>query len=79
MVLPKDLTLEEAIRINEEGQRYDGIEGIDADGTVHYVGEKMAIMKEMIGYECETMKLEETEERYRELDRKFKAFAAQFE
>ena len=38
----------------------------------------MAIMKEMIGYECETMKLEETEERYRELDRKFKAFAAQF-
>jgi hypothetical protein len=78
VVLPKGLTLEEAIRINEEGQRYDGIEGIDADGTVHYVGEKMAIMKEMIGYECETMKLEETEERYRELDRKFKAFAAQF-
>ena len=78
VVLPKDLTLEEAIRINEEGQRYDGIDGIEADGTVHYVGEKMAIMKEMIGYECETMKLEETEERYRELDRKFKAFAAQF-
>ena len=78
VVLPKDLTLEDAIRINEEGQRYDGIEGIDADGTVHYVDEKMAIMKEMIGYECETMKLEETEERYRELDRKFKAFAAQF-
>jgi hypothetical protein len=78
VVLPKDLTLEEAIRINEEGQRFDGIEGIDADGTVHYVDEKMAIMKEMIGYECETMKLEETEERYRELDRKFKAFAAQF-
>jgi hypothetical protein len=78
VVLPKGLTMEEAIRINEEGQRYDGIEGIDEDGTVHYVGEKMAIMKEMIGYECETMKLEETEERYRELDRKFKAFAAQF-
>ena len=78
VVLPDDLTLEEAIRINEEGQRFDGIDRIDEDGTVHFVDEHMAIVKDMIGYECKSMRLEDTEEQYKELDRKFKAFAAQY-
>jgi hypothetical protein len=38
----------------------------------------MAIMKDMLGYECKLMKLEDTEEQYKELDRKFKAFAAKY-
>lgn len=78
VILPKGLSLKEAIRINEEGQRYDGIEKIDQNGTVTYAEKSVAIMKEMIGYECKVMKLEETEEQSRELDRKFKAFAAKF-
>jgi len=36
VTLPPDLNLEEAVRINEEGQRFDGIERIDEDGTVHF-------------------------------------------
>ena len=78
VVLPKGLTLEEAIWTNEEGQRFDGIDGIDEDGTVHYSENHMAIMKEMMGYECKTMKVEETEAQYKELASKFKAFAAQY-
>jgi len=78
VVLPADLTLEEAVRINEEGQRFDGIDRIDDDGTVHFVAKHMAIMKNMLGYECKLMKLEDTEEQYKELDRKFKAFAAKY-
>jgi hypothetical protein len=76
--LPNDITLEEAVRINEEGQRCDGIDRIDPDGTVHYAGWSMDIVKEMFGYDCRVMKLEEAEERSNELGRKFKAFAGTF-
>ena len=75
VVLPSDLTLEEAIRINEEGQRFDGIEKIDEDGTVHFTANSVAIVREMIGYDCKVMKLNETEERSKELGSKFKEFA----
>jgi len=78
VILPKGLTLDEAIRINEEGQRYDGIDRIDQDGTVHYAEKSVAIMKEMVGYDCNMMKLEETEEQSRELGRKFKEFAEKY-
>ncbi len=78
VVLPKGLTIEEAVRINEEGQRYDGIDRIDQDGTAHYAEKSAAIMKEMVGYDCKMMKLEETEEQSKELGRKFKEFAEKY-
>jgi hypothetical protein len=74
VVLPPELTLEQAIRINEEGQRYDGIDKIDQDGTVHFTENASAIIKEMMGYECTVMKLEESEERARELGARFEEF-----
>jgi hypothetical protein len=79
VILPKGLTLEEAIRINEDGQRYDGIDRIDEDGTVHYTESSVAIMKEMLGYDCKVMKLEETEAHSEELGHKFKEFAAKYQ
>jgi hypothetical protein len=79
VILPQDLTLEEAVRINEDGQRYDGIDRIDEDGTVHYTESSVAIMKEMLGYDCKVMKLEETEARSEELGRKFKLFAGKYQ
>jgi len=78
VVLPKGLTMEEAIRINEEGQRYDGIDKIDGDGTATYTEKSVKIMKKTIGYDCKVMKLEDTEERSEELGRKFKEFAAKY-
>jgi hypothetical protein len=78
VILPKGLTLEAAIHINEEGQRYDGIDRIDQDGTVHYTENSVAIMKEMVGYDCKVMKLEDTEQQSRELDHKFKEFAEKY-
>jgi len=33
--LPNDITLEEAIKINEQGQAVDGIERIDEKGTAY--------------------------------------------
>ncbi len=78
VILPKGLTMEEAILINEEGQRYDGIDRIDEDGTVHYAEKTMAVMKKLVGYDCSVMKLDESEACSKEIDRKFKEFAARF-
>ncbi len=79
VILPKGLTLEEAIRINEDGQRYDGIDRIDENGTVHYTESSVAIMKEMLGYDCKVTKLEETVAQSEELGRKFKEFAGKYQ
>jgi hypothetical protein len=71
VVLPQGLTLEEALRINQEGQRLDGIEKIESDGTVYFAERNMAILKETLGYECRQMPLAEVEQRAEELRAKF--------
>ncbi|GAH52428.1 unnamed protein product, partial [marine sediment metagenome] len=48
VVLPEGLSLEEAIRINVESMRYEGIEEIKDDGTVVATDEARAIAKEML-------------------------------
>ena len=78
VILPEGLSLEEAVRINEEGQRYDGIYKIDDDGTVTYAEKSVAIMKDMLGWDCPQMKLEECEEHSRELGRVFRKFAEKY-
>jgi hypothetical protein len=78
IILPKGLTLEQAVGINEEGQRYDGIDQIDQNGTVHYTEKSVAIMKKMLGYDCKVMKLDETDAQSKELDRRFKEFAEKY-
>ena len=75
VILPQGLTLEEAIRINQEGQRLDGIERIDSDGTVYFATHTMAILKETLGYECLRMPLSEVNEWAEELRSKYLAFA----
>ncbi len=67
VVLPEGLTLEEAIRINEEAQRYDGVERIEDDGTVVFTDQATSIMKEMLGFDCKQFTPAESEGRAREL------------
>jgi hypothetical protein len=76
--LPNDITLEEAIRINEEGQAIDGIERIDEKGTAYIAEWSNDIMKRMLGFDCRVMPLDDIHEIADELGAKFKAFAAQF-
>ncbi len=66
VVLPEELTLEEAIRINEEAQRYDGVERIEEDGTVVFTDYSVRIMKEMLGFDHPQFKPDESEVRARE-------------
>jgi hypothetical protein len=71
VVLP-GISLEEAIRINEGGAKIDGIEKVREDGTVVFVDENVEYMKEVVGYNCKELKLEESEERAKELNRGLK-------
>jgi hypothetical protein len=78
VILPAGITLAEAIRINEAAQRYDGVERIEADGTVVFADYARDIMKEMLGFDCPQFAPAESEERahelitrYRELEKKY--------
>lgn len=67
VVLP-DITLEEAIEINKQGAKLDGIEEIKNDGTVVYCMGNVENMRKVLGYECIMLKPGESHERAQELD-----------
>jgi hypothetical protein len=67
IVLP-GISREEAIRINVEGGKIDGIQEIKDDGTVVYCEETVNNMREVLGYECSELKPDESLERAWELD-----------
>ncbi|WNZ13665.1 hypothetical protein [Streptomyces sp. 11x1] len=76
--LPDGLTQEEAVRLNEDCQRADGIDRIDDDATVHFTEPEMSVMKRLLGYDCPSMKLGDCADWADELGRKYAAFAAGF-
>ena len=78
VIEPTNVSLQEAIVLNEKCQQFDGIKHIAADGTVHFTENEMAIMTRMIGYHCGSMKLDESEQWATELGRKFNEFAQQY-
>jgi hypothetical protein len=78
ILLPEQIRLEEAIRVNEEAQHRDGIAEIRDDGTVLFEDYSVAIMKEMLGYECRELRIEESESRANELLSKYEDFAAKY-
>lgn len=77
--LPEGLSLEDAVEINRQCQRYDGIDEVESDGTVRFTKESAGIMRELLGYDCEAMALAECEERAQELAAKFAEYRARVE
>jgi len=75
--LPEDLTLEQAISINEGTLKFDGIENIKRDGTVIYTDETYSIIKEL-GYDCKELPCDfaELESRSEEIKALYRKFAA---
>jgi hypothetical protein len=65
--LPQELTLDQAIKINEDMEKFDGIEKIEDDGTVVYTDKTYSIMKEL-GYDCKKLPFDEIESRSEELE-----------
>lgn len=62
VVLPEGITLEEAIKINEDSAKLDGIERIDDNGTVVFADYAHEILKDMIGFDRKSFKPEESHE-----------------
>jgi len=76
VIVPQGLTLKEAILINEEAQKYDGIERIDDDGSVVLTEKAHRIMREMLQYERKRFSISESEAASKELATLYSSFAA---
>ena len=75
VVLPAGVTAEQALAINEAGQRGDGVERIKDDGTVVYTDEAVQIVKEVLGYDLAPLRFDECDDRASELIARFKALS----
>ncbi len=76
--LPEGLTLDEAMRINNEGQFFDGVESIEKDGTVVLTDKSAGIMKKLLDFDCKVYAIKDCEAKAKELDEKFKKWAGKF-
>lgn len=74
VVLPEELSKSEAVKINENAQRFDGIERIKEDGTVVFTKKSNEIMVRLLGYDCQEIHIQECQDRSRELSALFEAF-----
>ncbi len=70
-----DLSLEEAISINERSHRFDGIERIEADGTAVLVGERAELLRAELGYDCKRLVPNDAAARATELIARFRHYA----
>jgi len=75
VIFPQGLTLEEAIRLSEEAQVYDGIQKIQKDGTVVLTDKSANIFRKLLGYDGRMIKASDMEAKSQELGRKFKEWA----
>lgn len=66
-----------ARELNERGQVWDGIERIDADGTLWLTERAVHGMKEMLRFDCEAVRVCEAAEISRELRARFEEFRIQ--
>lgn len=76
--LPADLTLKEAIKINDQAQVYEGVESIEKDGTAVLTDKSAAIFKKLLDFDCKVYTVKDSEGKAKELDEKFKKWAAKF-
>ena len=74
VVLPQGLDMTQAMKIVEGAQKFDGIETIKENGTIVLTEKAYAVMKEMMGYDCQQFSLEESEGRAKELLSLFKGY-----
>jgi len=70
------LSLEDAVALNEASHRFDGIERIEADGTVVLSGVTSGVLREVLGYDGARLAPAEAGARGRELVARFREYAA---
>jgi len=75
VVLPEEITLEEAIRINLDGLKYEGIEEIKEDGTLVSTEEGYEINKEILGVDLRELRFADIDDVSKELISIYKKLA----
>jgi NAD(P)-dependent dehydrogenase (short-subunit alcohol dehydrogenase family) len=70
------LSLAEAIDINERSHRFDGVERIEADGTVVFCPGDVQVLRDTLGCNFERLKPAESEDRAGELIARFREYAS---
>jgi len=73
--LPSDVTLEEAVQANLEGQLRDGIAAITAEGDAVLSDHARAIMRDVLGWEYERYRVADAPEMAVEISRRYREFA----
>lgn len=80
VVLPEELTLEEAVNINSKGLKWDGYDEIKDDGTMVFTEEACNVYKKLLGINIiREFRLEDTDERAKELLLAYKVLAEKYE
>lgn len=75
--LPETVQRSDAERVNEAGQRLEGIESIGADGVVRFAPAHMDIMHRVLGYRHECMHVNEVDDHADELQARYASLRAQ--
>ncbi len=75
LALPDDLSLDDAIAINQRSHRFDGIVGIERDGSVIFDPDATDTLRETLGYDCTRLHPSDAEARAEELVARFKEYA----
>jgi hypothetical protein len=75
IVLPKNISLEQARDINCQAQQYDGIQEIKDNGDIHLTDEASATLKEVLDVDCKAVTIEDSFDQAIELRNKFQEFA----
>jgi hypothetical protein len=76
--LPDDITIEEAMRINKEGQTLDGVESIEDNGSVVVTDKVTSILKRLLDFDCKVYSIQDCETKAEELREKFGKWRSQF-
>jgi len=72
------LTQREAVAINNQSHRFDGIEQIQDDGIAVFEPQSVQILRDTLGYDCPKLHPDDAEFRATELIARFRTYAAKY-
>jgi hypothetical protein len=79
LALPDGITEEEAIKLNLEGQKRDGIEEIKGDGTIVFPEPVYQAAKKVYDFDCKSFNIKDVDEVATEQMAKFKELLSKYQ
>ena len=79
VVLPDGITMDEALKINLEGQKRDGIEEIKDDGTIVFTKPVYEAAKKVYNFDCKSFNIKDVDAVSTEQFAKFKELLSKYQ